>query len=87
MPTSAASAIASVAPTRPSRMPPFDDEETSTQRTCPDSTASASHSVVTVVSLPEKPPIAATFAPDWMIAWLAPDWLEMTTVPPPLALA
>jgi len=61
-------------------MPPLEDEETSAQRTWPDATALASQSVVTVVSLPVKPPIAATFAPDWMIAWLAPDWLEMTTV-------
>ena len=42
--------------------------------------------MVTVVSLPENPPIAATSAPEAMIAWLAPDWLEMTSVPPPLAL-
>ena len=32
---------------------------------------------MTVVSLPENPPIAATSAPDSMIAWLAPDWLEI----------
>jgi hypothetical protein len=56
---------------------------TSIHRMRPLATASASQSVVTWLSRPEKPPMPATFAPDWMIEAAAPDWLETAMVPPP----
>jgi hypothetical protein len=55
----------------------------STQRTRPLRTASASHAVLTWLSRPEKPPMPATSAPDWMIVPAAPDWLETAIAPPP----
>ena len=53
----------------------------------PSATAWASHAADTSLSRPEKPPSAATSAPDRMIASDAPCWEETPIVPPPLALA
>ncbi len=53
----------------------------------PSRTASASHSTLTSLSRPEKPPMPATFASEAMIEADAPGWLETAIVPPPCACA
>ena len=62
-------AITDRLPVRPSLMPPRPSPEVSTQRIFPARTASASQLAVTSLSLPEKPPIAATSAPS--MTWRA----------------
>ncbi len=71
-------------PVRPSSKPPRPSPEVSTQRIFPARTDSASQLADTSLSLPEKPPIAATSAP--AMTWVpAPDWAETAIVPPPWA--
>ena len=85
-PTCSTAAITSEAPTRPSLpIPPA--AEVRTQRIRPSSTASASHAMLTWLSRPEKPPKAATSAPEVISEPAAPDWLATAIVPPPLAPA
>jgi hypothetical protein len=77
--------MTSLAPIRPScGIAPLWPSAT-TQRIWPRSTASASHSTLTRLSRPEKPPMAATSAPPAMSWPAAPDWLETAIVPPPFA--
>ena len=81
----ATASITVVEPVRPSRPKPPPEPSVSTQRILPARTASASQATLTSLSRPEKPPSAATSAPDSMIVAEAPCWLETAIVPPPWA--
>ena len=61
--------MAAVEPTGRRCIPPFEVAETRSSGSCPADHVLASQSTVTVVSRPEKPPIAATSAPEGMIDW------------------
>ena len=74
-------------PVRPSLGMPSALASVSTQRIVPSATRCASHSTVTALSRPEKPPSAATSAPERKTTLAAPFWLETAILAPPCAFA